>query len=113
MAISIKKIANGEKPNRVDARFRITVGSYYAAYGLSRWFFANIGSECIESRMACQQQRGLIATGIYEVIQTVAQCRITNKTFVEVQCKPPDCCNNLREKKRTFAVADGQDLKYA
>ena len=57
--------------------------------------------------------KGLIPTGVYEVIQAVEQCRITNKTFVEVQCKPLDCCDDLCEKKTTIAVADGQNLKYA
>jgi hypothetical protein len=63
--------------------------------------------------MACQQQKGLISTGIYEVIQIVEHFRVTNKTFVVVQCKPLDRCNDLCEKKRTIAVAEGQNLNYA
>jgi galactokinase len=84
-----------------------------SAYKLSQWFFANIGSECIESRMACQQQKGLIPTVDYEGIQAVEECRIAHKTFVEVQCKLLDRCSDLCEKKRTIAVAERQDLKYA
>jgi hypothetical protein len=54
------------------------------AQRLSRWFFANVASQFIVSRMACQQQNKLIVVGVYETIQAVGQCRITNKTFVEV-----------------------------
>jgi hypothetical protein len=57
--------------------------------------------------------KGRISTGVYDVIQVFEHCRITNKTFVEVQCKPLDCCDDLREKKPTIAVAGRQDLKYA
>jgi hypothetical protein len=58
-------------------------------------------------------KKRLIQLAFMKLFRPVEQCRISNKTFVEVQRKPLDCRDDLREKKRAFAVAEGHDLKYA